>query len=102
MLLMLIGCPRQFRQSAGAQRVRLFRTTDRDRFEYLVCGKCGGRSRGRAEVSNALYKVELIRRRASWVRYWRSSLGLRLRLAEWRWSNFKLISLQLSGTGVKQ
>jgi hypothetical protein len=61
--------------------------------------KVVGRSRARAEVSNALYKVELIRRRASWVRYWRNSLGLHLRLAEWRWSNFRLIRLQLSGAG---
>ena len=64
MLLMFIGCARQFRQNAGAQRARLFRTTDRDCFEFLACGKGGGRSRARAEVSSALYKVELIRRRA--------------------------------------
>ena len=50
MLLMLIGCVRQFRQSAGTQRARLFRTTHRDGFEVLACGKGDGRSLAHAEV----------------------------------------------------
>lgn len=82
MLLMLIGCARQFRQNAGAQRARLFRTTGRDCFESLERGKGGGRSRARAKVINTLCKVELIRRRTSWVRYWRSSPLWRLRLQQ--------------------
>lgn len=82
MLLMLIGCARQFRQSAGVQRARLFRTTDRDCFESLECGKGGGRSRAHAEVIDAMCKAELILRRASWAGYWRSSLLWRLRLQQ--------------------
>ena len=80
--MLLIGCARKFVEAWGAQCAWFFRTTDRDCFESLACGKGGGRSRARAKVINTLCKVELIRRRTSWVRYWRSSPLWRLRLQQ--------------------
>lgn len=52
--MLLIGCARKFVEAWGAQCAWFFRTTDRDCFESLACGKGGGRSRARAEVISAL------------------------------------------------